>query len=83
MSTPTTSEYIEYMLLFRGTDWRKGLSPAALQGIVNQMEAWFNRLTEQGKAKACNPLIPAGKIVSQKNGRVVAAQSAEQRTSAQ
>jgi hypothetical protein len=83
MSTPTTSEYIEYMLLFRGTDWRKSLSPAELQRIVNQMEAWFDRLTEQGKAKAGKPLIPEGKIVSQKNGRVVAAQSAEQRTSAQ
>jgi hypothetical protein len=28
MSTPITSEY---MLLFRGTDWRKGLSPEEIQ----------------------------------------------------
>jgi hypothetical protein len=69
MSTPSTSEY---MLLFRGTDWHKGLSPEQVQVVVNQMKAWFDRLTEQGKAKAGKPLMPEGKIVSQKKGRVVA-----------
>ena len=34
--------------------------------------AWFKRLTEQGKAIAGNPLEREGKIVSGKNGRVVA-----------
>ena len=34
--------------------------------------AWFKRLTEQGKAVAGNPLEREGKIVSGKNGRVVA-----------
>src|SRR5258708_22722109 len=34
--------------------------------------AWFNRLTEQGKAIAGNPLEREGKVVSGKNGRVVA-----------
>ena len=33
---------------------------------------WFKRLTEQGKAIAGNPLEPEGRIVSGKNGRVVA-----------
>ena len=69
MSTPSTSEY---MLLFRGTDWHKGLSPEQIQVVVNEMKAWFDRLTEQGKAKAGKPLMPEGKIVSQKKGRVVA-----------
>jgi len=69
MSTQTTSEY---MLLFRGTDWHKGLSPEEIQQVVNQMKAWFDRLTEQGKAKAGKPLVQEGKIVSQKNGRRVA-----------
>jgi hypothetical protein len=45
MSTPTKSEY---MLLFRGTDWHKGLSPEAIQQVVNQMKAWFDRLTAEG-----------------------------------
>jgi hypothetical protein len=69
MSTQTTSEY---MLLFRGTDWHKGLSPEEIQQVVNQMMAWFDRLTAEGKCKAGKPLFPEGKIVSQKRGRQVA-----------
>ena len=62
----------EYMLLFRGNDWHKGLSPEEMQEVASQWMAWFNRLTAQGKAKAGNPLEREGKIVSGKNGRVVA-----------
>lgn len=69
MSTQTTSEY---MLLFRGNDWHKGLSPEQIQEVVNQMYAWLDRLTAEGKAKAGKPLFPEGKIVSQKKGRSVA-----------
>ena len=69
MSTQSTSEY---MLLFRGTDWHKGLSPEEIQGVVNQMMAWFNRLTAEGKCKDGKPLFQEGKIVSQKKGRQVA-----------
>ena len=68
MRTQTTSEY---MLLFRGTDWHRGLSPEEIQQAVNQMKAWFDRLTAEGKAKAGKPLFHEGKIVSQKNGRSV------------
>jgi len=68
MSTPTTSEY---MLLFRGTDWYKVLSPEEIQQVVNQMKAWFDRLTAEGKAKGGKPLFHEGKIVSQKRGRSV------------
>lgn len=60
-----------YMLLFRGNDWHKGLSPEEMQQVAGQWMAWFNRLTEQGKATAGNPLEFEGKIVSQKNGRVI------------
>jgi hypothetical protein len=69
MSTSTKSEY---MLLFRGTDWHKGLAPEEIQQVVNQMKAWFDRLTVEGKAKAGKPLFHEGKIVSQKRGRAVA-----------
>jgi hypothetical protein len=69
MSTPTKSEY---MLLFRGTDWHKDLSPEEIQQVVNEMKAWFDRLTVEGKAKAGKPLFHEGKIVSQKRGRAVA-----------
>lgn len=61
-----------YMLIFRGTDWHKGLSPEQMQQVADQWMAWFKRLTEQGKAIAGNPLEPSGRVVSGKNGRVVA-----------
>ena len=60
-----------YMLIFRGTDWYKGLSPEAMQKLADQWMAWFNRLKDQGRAIAGNPLEREGKIVSGKNGRVV------------
>jgi hypothetical protein len=62
----------KYILLFRGNDWHKGLSPEEMQQVANQWMAWFKGLTEQGKAIAGNPLEGEGKIVSGKNGRVVA-----------
>ena len=69
MSTPAKSEYI---LLFRGTDWHKGLSAEEIQEVVKQMYAWLDRLTAEGKAKIGKPLFPEGKVVSQKKGRSVA-----------
>ena len=39
MSTPKKSEY---MLLFRGTDWHKGLSQE-IQEVVKQMYTWLDR----------------------------------------
>ena len=70
MSAQTTKS--EYMLLFRGNDWHKGLSPEEMQKVAGQWMAWFNRLTEQGKAVAGNPLKGEGKLVSGNHGRVVA-----------
>src|SRR5438045_6261813 len=68
----TQTKLPHYMLLFRGGDWHKGLSPEEMQKVASQWMAWFNRLTEQGKAIAGNPLEHEGKVVSGKNGRVVA-----------
>jgi hypothetical protein len=62
----------EYMLIFRDTDWHRGLSPEEMQQVAGQWMAWFKGLMEQGKALAGNPLQPEGKVVSGKNGRVVA-----------
>jgi hypothetical protein len=61
-----------YLLIFRGTDWHKGLSPEQTQQVGNEWMAWFKRLMEQGKIAGGSPLEPSGKIVSGKNGRVVA-----------
>jgi hypothetical protein len=59
-----------YMLIFRGTDWHKGLSPEEMQQIADKWMAWFNRLKDQGTAIAGDPLEPKGKIVAGKD-RVV------------
>src|SRR6476646_12188064 len=56
-----------YMLLFRGSDLRKGLSLEELQKVTDNWMAWFKRLTEEGKAVAGNPLEREGKIVSGKD----------------
>jgi hypothetical protein len=69
MSTQTNNGY---MLIFRGNDWHKGLSPEEMQQVSDQWMAWFKRLTDQGTALAGNPLKGEGAIVSGRNGRVVA-----------
>jgi hypothetical protein len=56
-----------YILLLRGTELRKSLSPEELQKVSEEWMAWFRRLTEQGKAVAGNPLEREGKIVSGKD----------------
>ena len=60
------------MLLFRGTQWDKDLSPEEIQKMVTQWYAWFERLTQEGKCKAGHPLEREGKIVSGRTGRTVA-----------
>ena len=59
------------MLVFRGTDWYKGLSPEQMQQVFTQWMSWFNRLKEEGIALAGNPLEPEGRIVSGPQGKVV------------
>jgi hypothetical protein len=68
MTTTTTPEY---MLLFRGTDWDRGLSPEEIQNVLSRWITWFDRLTEQGKARAGQPLTDQGKVVSGKKGQTI------------
>jgi hypothetical protein len=70
MSAQTSKS--EYMLIFRGNAWHKGLSPEQMQQIADEWMAWFKRLTDEGVAIAGNPLKGEGKIVSGKGGRVIA-----------
>ena len=67
----TQNKPTEYMLIFRGTDWAKGLSAEEMQQVAGQWMAWFKGLMEAGKVTAGNPLEPEGKVVSGKGGRVV------------
>ena len=60
-----------FLLIFRGNDWQKGLSPEEMQKISDQWRAWFHGLTEEGRAVAGNPLEPRGKIVSGPKGQTI------------
>ena len=69
MTTPTPTS--EYLLLFRGSDWQKDLSPQELETALGRFMSWFEGLQAQGKLKGANPLMQEGKIVSGANGRSV------------
>jgi hypothetical protein len=71
MSTPSTTKS-DYLLLFRGNVWDKGLSPAQIQKVVSDWMAWFERLKEEGKCLGGHPLEEEGKIVSGKQGGTIA-----------
>jgi hypothetical protein len=70
MSTP--KKLPEYLLLIRGTEWYEDLSPEQIQDVMGRFMGWLDDLTKQGKLKGAQPLEPQGKVVSGKNGRVVA-----------
>jgi hypothetical protein len=60
----------EIMLLFRGTDWHRNMSPEEMQAAAGRFMAWFERLKAEGKAKAGQPLQNVGRVIS-KNGRAI------------
>src|SRR5881296_2215116 len=68
MSIETTKS--EYLLLFRGTQWDKGLAPEEIQKVLGQFMGWFERLKEEGTVKTGQPLAREGRIVSGKKGAV-------------
>ncbi|HVV71007.1 MAG TPA: hypothetical protein VHI52_05825, partial [Verrucomicrobiae bacterium] len=61
----------EYMLLFRGIDWLRALSPEEGRAVSDRWMAWFKRLMDEGRAVAGSPLEPEGRVVCAKGGRVV------------
>jgi len=70
MSTPTPKT--DYLLLFRGKDWDRGLSPEEIQKVMNRLMAWLEGLQGQGRVKAGQPLGEEGRTISGKRGRTVA-----------
>ena len=68
----TSTAKSDYLLLFRGNVWDRGLSPAQLQKVVSDWMAWFERLKEEGKCLGGHPLEDEGKVVSGKQGRTIA-----------
>jgi hypothetical protein len=61
----------QFMLLFRGTHWSKGLSPQEIQNALNRWNEWMGGLVEEGKIKSAQPLVARGKIVSGKKKRII------------
>jgi hypothetical protein len=61
----------DHLLLFRGTNWEKDLSPEEVQRIMTEWYAWLERLTKAGKVTSAQPLANEGKIVSWNNGQTV------------
>ena len=47
------------------------MSPEEIQNVMSRWIAWFDRLTEQGKARAGQPLTDKGKVISGKKGQTV------------
>lgn len=66
----TTDTKSEFLLLFRGSDWDRNLSPAELQKTMSGFVAWFERLNAAGTLKAGQPLLDEARIVSGGNGLV-------------
>ncbi|HSI11831.1 MAG TPA: YciI family protein [Chthoniobacter sp.] len=66
-STPAKSEYL---LLFRGLDWHRGLTPEEVQKIMIDWMAWSDRLVAEGRSKARSSLSGGGKIISGKDRKV-------------
>jgi hypothetical protein len=60
------------MLLFRGTQWDRELSPEEIEEVMSRWISWFERLVQEGKARAGQPLRNTGKLVSGKKGGTVA-----------
>ena len=68
----STTEKTDYLLLFRGNDWDKGLTDEQRQQVVLDWYNWFDRLKREGKCAGGHPLREEGKLVSGKKGRTVA-----------
>jgi hypothetical protein len=71
MSTAETAPS-EYLLLFRGTEWRQSCSPAELQKSMAGFIGWFEKLNAEGILKAGQPLMDESRVISGQGGRTVA-----------
>src|SRR5262249_611719 len=69
MNTETTTG--EYILLFWGAHWDRGLSTNELQHAMDKVMAWFEGLNERGKIKGAQPLGNQGRVISGTDGRFV------------
>ena len=64
MTTPTDKS--AYLVLCRGINWDKSLSPETKQNAMNQFSAWFERLVKEGTMSGAHRLAPEGKVIAGK-----------------
>ncbi|WP_289266786.1 YciI family protein [Nitrospira tepida] len=67
----TSTPQADFLLLFRGTDWERRLSPEQFEQFVSDWSHWFERLKQEGRCTGGHPLHLEGKLVSGKHGRIV------------
>ena len=60
----------KFMLIFHG-GFYDSLSPEEAQKQTQKWFAWVEKLQKQGKYKSGEPLLPGGKLITQKNGKLV------------
>ena len=58
----------KYMLIFHGG--MESLSPEQMQASMGKWMAWIDKLNQQGKYVAGEPLLPGGKLITGKNKTV-------------
>ncbi len=71
----------EYMVLFRSIDWNQDLTIDEMQAVMERTYAWFDRLRQEGKFKAAQPLFNEGKIINGKSRAVTDGPFAESKES--
>lgn len=69
MNTPATPS--QYLLLFRGPEWDKGMSPAEIQELLDRAMAWFEGLNRRGIVRGTHALQRSGCIVSDQRTQMV------------
>lgn len=60
----------KYLLIFVGGS-NRDLSPEEAEKQMNKWFAWIEKLRSQGKYHSGEALTPGGKVVSNKNGKIV------------
>jgi hypothetical protein len=61
-----TSENSDYLMIFRGTEWHRDLSPEEIQQTMITWMAWFDRLIAEGRCKGGQSLAPESRVISGK-----------------
>ncbi|WP_438483033.1 YciI family protein [Oleiharenicola lentus] len=73
MTTPSTASTANFMLLFRnaGPAAHAHLTAEERAQLTQRWNDWYDSLATQGKVHQGRPLALEGRVVSEKNGRII------------